>query len=218
MPYPMNRCVRLVAALSVAALPITAHAQLALTGPRASAAIVGGASTGHETSGFLGGEGDLRITSRVAIFIEGGKVWNASTAGLDAHVKQIANVIGMTGAAENHIAYADAGIRLRVPLDSRVEPYVLGGFGAARVRTETTFSAARTAPPGGATVQLGNDLDGSVTKPMVTAGAGATIPLSSRLFGDLSARYGRILAKTSAIPGDQAIDLVRLQAGLGLRF
>jgi hypothetical protein len=53
---------------------------------------------------------------------------------------------------------------------------------------------------------------------MLTAGAAATLPFSSRIFGDLSARYGQIFSKTSAIPGDAAIDLVRLQAGVGLRF
>jgi opacity protein-like surface antigen len=215
----MTRRYTSILMFACAVAPIAAGAQTSAIGERASVTLASGASVSHETSGFVGAQGDLHLTRHVALFVEGGKIWDASTSDLAAGAARIASVMGTTSSVDDHIAYADAGVRLSIPLDVGAEPYIAGGFGAARVRTATTFAGSATTSALGAwTTQIGTDLNGSVTKPMVMAGAGAAIPFSRRVFADLSVRYSRVLAKTSQIANDQAIDLVRLQAGLGVRF
>jgi hypothetical protein len=61
-------------------------------------------------------------------------------------------------------------------------------------------------------VQLGTDLSGSVTKPMLSLGGGVTWPVWRQLILDFQYRYGRIFAD------DQAIVAQRAGVGLGIMF
>jgi opacity protein-like surface antigen len=183
--------------------------------------IATGAAVGHRTSdALINIEAAMRLEQGVAIFVEGGRVGDVGTANLDARARRIADAIGATADAGYRITYADAGLRVRLPFPTRVEPYISEAIGAARVRTETVFSSngTRIDPTAHGSTPIGPDLDGSVTKLMMTWGAGAQIPITTHIIGDLSARFSRILAKGSLIADDDVINLLRLQAGVGVRF
>ena len=61
-------------------------------------------------------------------------------------------------------------------------------------------------------VQLGSDLSGTFTKPMVVAGAGAMWPAWQHLVVDIQFRFGRIFAE------DGGINVSRAGIGIGVRF
>jgi opacity protein-like surface antigen len=61
-------------------------------------------------------------------------------------------------------------------------------------------------------VQLGSDLSGSFTKPMLVLGGGALWLAWQRLVVDFQYRYGRIYAD------DGGINLNRAGVGIGVRF
>jgi opacity protein-like surface antigen len=106
------------------------------------------------------------------------------------------------------------GIRYAFP-SGRIEPYVLGGVGVAKVRRDVTFTVGGTdvtsslAPLG---VTLGSDLSGSETKMMLSFGGGVAWPAWKQLVLDLQFRYGRILTE------DQGTNVARAGIGGGVRF
>jgi hypothetical protein len=67
-------------------------------------------------------------------------------------------------------------------------------------------------------IQVGADLSGVITKPVIVAGGGVIVRMGSRSFVDVGVSYTRINARPSRIPYDEALDVVRLQAGVGIRF
>ena len=67
-------------------------------------------------------------------------------------------------------------------------------------------------------MQLGVDLDGSISKAFFVLGGGVQVPLTGRYFFEGSYRYGRVLPRTSVIDGDVGVAAQRVQIGLGLRF
>ena len=144
---------------------------------------------------------------------------NVGTQHLATRAQTIATAVGATANAAQRVTALDAGVRVRWPPSSRLQPYLAVGAGVARVRTETAFSVNGTSVAADARgIQLGSDLSGTVTKPVVVVGVGVTWTPRSRAFGDVSVRSSRILPRTSRIPHDQGIDTVRLQAGVGIRF
>ena len=83
---------------------------------------------------------------------------------------------------------------------STVLVFTIGG-------TDVTSSLATTYG-----VQLGTDLSGSYTKPMIVAGAGAMWQGWQRLVVDAQFRFGRILAE------DSGVNVSRAGIGVGVRF
>jgi opacity protein-like surface antigen len=198
-------------------LAASAQAQTAGEDARIATALTGGISLGHETAGTVSGEAVVRLTGPIAFTVEAGHLWNVGTQDLDTRAQTIATALGATATAAYRVTFVDAGVRLRIPIASGARPYVGASVGVARVRTDTTFTAnGSAASPSG--VQLGSDLSGAVTKPTVGVSGGAMLAVGAHAFIDLGARYTRIFARTSQIPDDQGINVVRLQAGIGVRF
>jgi opacity protein-like surface antigen len=218
MTSPGMAC--LVAVLLVSA-STAADAQDSSETSRLSVAYALGATIGGQASrAIVGGSGELRIAKAVSVVVDAGRAWGLGTDDLDARANRLAAAVGLGSGAAYDVVHASVGIRLRAPSAGQIEPYADVGLGAARVRTQTTFwrSDGTTVAPSTRGIELGPDLQGSTTKRMVTTGAGATISLARHIFGDLGAGYSRILSKTSEISNDRPIDLVRMHAGIGIRF
>lgn len=178
----------------------------------------GGGGGGSSFAAALGAEGVFRIRNGWAWFIRGGRLSNVAPADLATRAQRIATAVGATADVTTRVTGLTAGLRLSWEW-RRWTAYTVGAAGVARVRQETTFSAGGTAVvPGTQGIQLGADLDGSVTKPTLVAGGGVTVPAATRTFVDLGVRYIRIMPRPSQIPRDQGINAVRLHAGLGVRF
>ena len=211
-------CLVTLALLGTATL---CSAQSSADASRLSVEIASGTTVGGPMSrAIIGGEGELRVARAVSIVVDAGYVGRIGTNALDGRAGSIASVAGLTSGATYDISHVGLGIRLRVPSTEWTQPYVDGEVGVARVRTETAFwgSNGAAVAPGARGITVGPDLQGSTTKRMVTAGTGVTFALARPLFGDLGVRYSRILAKTSELPIDSPITVVRLQAGVGVRF
>jgi opacity protein-like surface antigen len=216
----MNRfAMVLVVMLAGGVGPVAAQA------PGASTATDGGpfygefaaaATVGHKTSGSAGVEIGYRIKDQWQVFIEGGRMANVVTAALDQRAQLIA--VPATGissfSASQRAVYFDAGARYQLVPFGIWHPYGLLGLGFASVKTSTAFGPSSN----GTVVFTGNDLNSTLTKLFLTAGAGVTVPFKGRYLVDLSYRYGRIFPKTSEIEGDTGINTNRIQAGIGVRF
>jgi opacity protein-like surface antigen len=176
--------------------------------------LAGGGTFGHTTSGSVGLEGGRTLTEHWRVFVEVGRMSNVATANLDQQAQLIASVIGSSYSTTQRAVYFDAGARYEPVSFGIWHPYGLLGLGFASVKTSTAFGPSANE----ATVSLGNGLSSTLTKLLVTAGVGVTVPFASRYLIDLSYRYGRIFPRTGQIEGDTGINTQRLQAGIGVTF
>lgn len=182
----------------------------------------GALTVGHTTSSAAGFELGWWPTDDLKVFVESSWMMNVASASLDARAKIIADSIaGMADMAEPAVM-VDAGLRYSFGEFGWVQPFVLAGFGLARVNVTPGFLVGGTDVTdrllGTYGVRLGRDLDGHVTKGAVVVGAGVNVPLTSRYFVEGSARYGRILSIDSAVPGDVGTNTTRIQVSFGARF
>jgi len=220
---------RLLAVLTCGALlgsGAPAQAQTAATASapdaqRGYAAVDAAATFGNSSSQSYGGEVGVTVAPGWQLFVEGGHINNAATAALATAAQAIAGGLGQTQSgvgvsAKEPVAFGDAGVRYLVPVSSTsVLPYVMAGIGAARVTQDATFTiggADVTSSLAQYGVQLGTDLSGRFTKPLLVLGGGVTVPVWSRVLIDLHYRYGRIFA------ADQGINVSRAGIGMGVRF
>lgn len=197
----------------------TAQAQTAASTPdgRYSAQITAAATLGHKSDSSFGGEFDYRYNEDWDFFFEAGRMGNVASSNLDARAQLIANAIGANASFVQRAAYFDVGARYRLMARGRWDPYVAAGFGGANVKTRTNFSINGVDVTNDL-VAVGTDLSGTLTKAMLMIGGGATMPIKSRYFLDLSYRYGRIFARTGEIENDNGISTQRVQVGFGLKF
>jgi opacity protein-like surface antigen len=180
-----------------------------------------GVTAGHATGAVLGGEFGWPLNLSWDVFVEGGRMLNTRTAGMDAAATTISNyladVAGSTSyQAKQPVTYFDGGVRYKFPTAGRFDPYAEGAIGVARVSRNVTFSVngveqtAQQLDDFG--VQLGTDLSGHETKAYLTLGVGARFRLFSPFYGDVSYRYGHVYLS------DAGLNTNRLQFGAGLRF
>src|SRR5262249_32176248 len=152
------------------------------------------------------------------IFVDAGQVRDASTSTLGAGAQQIAGFLSQTQSSvayrvKQPVTFGLAGVRYGVASGvGRLEPYVLGGGGIARVKRDVSFTIASrdvTSTLDQFGVTLGTDLSGSETKPMLTLGGGVAWPAWQYLVIDVQYRYGRVFTS------DQGINVNRAGVGLG---
>ena len=183
----------------------------------------GGPTFGHRSSGSIGAEGAYFFMRSLGVFVEGGRMMNVATKGIEDDASLIAGFIGGSAKAKTKLTYFDVGAIYRFPMEGhRLHPYALFGVGAAQVKNETTFSVSGTDVTGRLLsdygVQLGTDLSGTYTKPFFTVGVGTRIPLTPRVQADVSYRYGYTGKYTADNADVAAISSNRLQFGVGVRF
>ena len=176
---------------------------------------------GNVTSQSYGAELGVNVTPSLQVFAEGGMVRDVSTSSIGAAAQTIAGFLSQTQAnvgfrVKEPVTFVVAGLKILLPMSGPVRPYVLGGGGVANVSQDVSFLVGGTDVtsnlPTQYGVQLGSDLSGSFTKPMIVAGAGVVWPAWQRLIVDVQYRFGRILAE------DGGINVSRAGIGLGVRF
>ena len=177
---------------------------------------------GHSSSSSFGGEVDRRLGPAWDLTLEAGRMGNITSSATQDRADIIGAQIAATANPVQSAVYYDLGLRYRLMPDGKWNPYVMVGFGGARIKTGTTFSQngqdLSDADLAAKLVALGADLDGTIMKPFLTIGAGVSLPVGSRYFVEGSFRYGRIFPRTSEIDGDKANNTQRLQIGFGVRF
>jgi len=184
------------------------------------------ATVGHKSSGAVGVEGGYRITGPYTVFVEGGRMFNVGTSALDARATGIANAVAeniganVTSSSSYKVNFFDAGLRYEPKqMLAMLHPYLSVGVGVASVHAETALAVNGTTVPAETVgVAFGDDLNGTVGKPMLMIGGGVTYPIANRYFVDGTYRYGRIFPRTSVIEGDKGINTSRFQIGFGARF
>ena len=176
---------------------------------------------GNVTSQAYGGEFGVRVWRTYQLFVEGGEVRNASSAAVSSAAQVIAAALGQLQPAavdysvKEPVSFFAAGVRVPVQMpDAKIIPYVLGGFGAARIKKNVTFTFGGEDASASLAqyVTLGEDLTGSKTVPMLTLGAGAMWPVWHQVVVDFQFRFGRLL------DSDEGRNIGRAGIGLGVKF
>jgi opacity protein-like surface antigen len=143
---------------------------------------------------------------------------NTRTAGMDTDAKVITDFLGTsaTVSVKQPANYGAVGVRYKIPMSGRMQPYAGVGIGLAKVSKNVDFAINGNNVNGVLLdtygVQLGTDLAGSENKALVTFNVGAQIPLMPSVFADISYRFGRVFLTGAGLSTN------RLQFGVGMRF
>jgi opacity protein-like surface antigen len=220
----MMRFGRVVMMAGAATMLLTSAARAQTSDPgKFAAQFTFGATFGNKASGSLGGEVDYKLGTEWEAFFEFGSMRNVASGNTEDRAQIIADAIGGTANVAEHAAYYNVGAKyLLVPFGGGYQPYVGLGIGAAHVAKDVVFSVngAELSEEQLLTdygVQLGADLAGSTTRPMLVVLGGVSRPFLRRYFLDVSYRYGYIFSSGS-IEDDEGMNTQRLQLGIGIRF
>jgi opacity protein-like surface antigen len=204
--------------LMMAVLGLVRGSALAQTS-KGYAEVVAQSAFGNVTSQAYGGELGYSVWRNVQIFAEAGQIRNVATKELSASAQAIAGALTQLQSAavsysvKQPVTLFAVGVRVAVP-GAKVQPYVLGGFGAAQIKNDVSFQLGGSDASSSLSqfVTLGDDLSGKQTRPTVTFGAGAVWPAYKQLIVDFQFRFGRILLEAGGI------NVGRAGIGLGVRF
>lgn len=205
------------------ALAGVAHAQspAAPTRSRGYVEAVAQSAFGNVTSQSFGAEFGVTLRQGVLVFAEAGHVRDAAPPGFGASAQLIAGFLsqtqrGVAFSVKQPITFGLVGARYGfATMHGRLEPYLHGGAGIARVEHNASFVVDGTNVTNNLSqfgVILGTDLSGSETKPMLSLGGGLAWPAWERLVIDFQYRYGRVFTS------DEALNVNRAGIGLGVRF
>jgi opacity protein-like surface antigen len=211
----------LVAAVVWVAVAGAASAQGGASAPssRGYVEAVAQSAFGNVTSQSFGGELGVTLGDGLQLFVEGGMIRDAATSDISSGAARVAIALvslqpaAVSYAVKEPVSFGVAGLRYLFPGSARVRPYALAGGGAARVKRDVTFQlgGADASSSLAQYVTLGSDLSGTVTKPMLSVGAGAVWTVWQKLIVDFQYRYGRVF-------DDTPINTSRTGAGIGVRF
>ena len=187
---------------------------------RAYVEAVAQSAFGNVTSQSFGGEAGVQVWRGLYVFVDAGDVRDAAPSVLGVNAQTIAGFLtqsltSVTFQVHQPVAFGVAGLKYVLPVTGRVEPYVLGGVGIARVTKDVTFTVAGTdvtATLAQYGVVLGSDLSGTETKAMFSVGGGVMWPAWRRLLVDVQYRFGRV--STSG----ESLGVNRVGLGIGVRF
>ena len=175
----------------------------------------------HKTGALFGVEFGWPLNLSWDVVVEGGRMLNADTSDLHAAASIITDYLASTEGsagfkARQPATYIDGGLRYKVPATGRFLPYVGLNIGVARVTRKVTFivndNDVTTQLLDNFGVQLGTDLAGHETKPLIMFGLGAQFNIRWALLGDVSYRYAHVFLSPSGLNTN------RLQFGVGKRF
>jgi opacity protein-like surface antigen len=177
---------------------------------------------GNVTSQSYGAEIGVGIGYGLQVFIEGGRIGDVATPATSAAAQLIAGAPELTQSGvvgyrvQQPVTFGVAGVKYVIPVGSPVQPYIMVGGGVAKVKQNVTFTVNGvdvTATLAQYGVTLGQDLSGSITSGMLTAGGGVMWPLWQHFLLDFQYRYGRIFDSSV-----QGINVSRAGIGVGVRF
>jgi opacity protein-like surface antigen len=211
-------------AIGVLAVSSVASAQTPASAPDTDRGYVEGviqSAFGNVTSQSYGAELGVTIRPNLQVFVEAGMVRDVATPEISVAAQTIAGFLSQTQAnvtfrVKEPVTFGVAGLKVIVPTAGKLRPYVLGGVGLASVKQDVSFTVGGSDVTSNLAtqygVQLGTDLSGSFSKPIIVVGAGAMWPAWQRLVVDVQFRFGRILAE------DGGINVSRAGIGVGIRF
>ena len=193
----------------------------------------GFAASVGKTTGDVLVEGGVRIAPHVMVFGNIGRFGSLQAdlqPTLDTSTAALSTNQGLTviGGGSVPASYFAGGLRVEVPTNSRVMPYVLGGVGVAHLNPTAQFTFSSGTLPDGSTPTVGTDVttaivsSGAFTQPaastafMFTLGGGAQFPIAPHWVVDAGYRYSRIAADStlSASP----LNANGMTFGVGYRF
>ena len=219
----MRSCVILI--VGTLASGGAAHAQSAATTAQADhgyAEIVAQSAFGNVTSQSYGAEVGFTVLPHLQVFVEGGLTRDVATPELSTAAQTIAGGLSLTQplvvgySVKEPVTFFAAGARyLPAMVGARTQPYVMGGFGSAKVKQNVVFTVGGndvTSTLQQFGVVLGTDLSGAFTSPLLILGGGVTHPLWTRVTLDFQFRFGRIFAE------ETPINVTRAGLGVGIRF
>jgi len=177
---------------------------------------------GNVTSQSFGLEAGLDLGHRLGGYVEFGRTGDTAPKTLGPAAQIIAGYLTRTQSAavefsvKQPVSFASGGVRYAaLPFFGQLQPYVLGGFGIARVKRDVVFNVGGrdvTDTLNGFGVVLGTDLAGTTSHPMLTVGGGAAWPVTSIWVLDASYRFGRIFTEKAGT------NVNRVGLGVGFRF
>jgi opacity protein-like surface antigen len=164
------------------------------------------------TSGDVVGEVGVRVTPRFSVFGDIGQFHNLqpSSAGplIDAATTAAAaNGVVVSGAARVPALYTLGGVRYDTLPYGRLQPFVFGGAGFARMTTNATFTYS-SGTITGITPNVGDDVTpqvesmGAFTPPaastafMFSLGGGVETPIAPHIAAEVGYRFSRVSADT----------------------
>jgi opacity protein-like surface antigen len=191
-----------------------AQAQNLAVGPYAE--FQAGFTAGSSVGGLFGGEVGIS-TNTFDLYFEGGRMLDTKNSQMDASAATIAAAIGSnaTYEARQPTNYFDVGVWYKVPTTGKLQPYFGIGLGSAGVTRETKFFVNGTDITGQLPqmgIVLGGDLQGTEHGFLFTVGGGTRFGLTSRVFADISYRYGHIALS------EEGVNTNRIQFGIGAHF
>jgi opacity protein-like surface antigen len=187
---------------------------------RGYAEAVAQSAFGNVTSQAYGGEFGVTVATSVQVFADVGQIKNVATSDLGTSADLIAGVLRqvqnatVTFTVKQPATFVTGGVRYLIPASIAARPYVLAGFGIARLSNDVKFQfdGADASNAIAQYVTLGSDLSGTSTSAMLTGGAGVAWPVLQHLVIDLQYRYGLIFADPNRISTNRA------GVGVGVRF
>jgi Outer membrane protein beta-barrel domain len=180
------------------------------------------------TTGNATGEIGIRVSPRIVVFGDLGRMRDAKSTDLESSVNNAvaalaADSLDVAGTVRMPAWYSLGGARFELSRRSAIQPYAFGGIGFARLTPSARFLYNSGTTLSGTDAAVGDDLtpdvvaSGLFTAPtastgmMLRAGGGVQIPLGRYLLGNAGYSVSRISA-------DSPIHAQDLTFGLGLRF
>lgn len=177
---------------------------------------IGGLTFGTESSVMFGGEIGFDVTPNIEVYGSVGRMQNIAPSYINEQLQVVEDVLlVLTGQQWDFNVKAPSlfgvgGVKMRVPMESSLRPYVLGGIGFGSIDINITETAlgdfTETLIADG--YLLRSELE--ATKMMFELGGGVEIPVGG-LHLDLGYRFGKFL-------GIEDANVSRAYAGVGMRF
>lgn len=224
--------VSLALVLAAAFLGGTANAQTAAALPssaepaRGYVEVVAQSAFGNVTSQSYGAEVGATVwkATGLQVFGEFGQIRNVATSDLGVNAAVIAGFLSqvqsnVSFSVKEPVSFFAAGVKYPIVIPgSKIQPYVLGGFGSAKVTKQVAFTVGGSDVTSNLSqfgVVLGSDLSGEFSKAMLTLGGGAVWPIWHQVIADFQFRFSRIGAEDETA---EAISVGRAGIGIGVRF
>jgi len=199
----VKKIVLLVIALLCLSVPGFAQTH---PGPRTGGYIggVGGMTFGTESDTLFGGEVGVEATRNITVYGTGGRMQNIAPK----YVKDFLDGSGLTMKAPAF--FGIGGVKYRIPTNSSVRPYVLGGGGIGSTKLKVTATGIGDITDAFIAEAGLAQSDVKSTKFLVETGGGIEIPVGP-MYVDTGYRFDKFVGLEDA-------NVSRAYFGVGYRF
>jgi Outer membrane protein beta-barrel domain len=166
---------------------------------------------GTETDRVVGGEVGVEATRNITVYGTAGKMQNIAPTS----VKDLVDGSGLT--VKQPAFFGIGGVKYRIPTNSSVRPYVLGGGGIGSSKLKV--SAAGIGDITDVTIAAAGLPQSEVksTNFLFEAGGGIEIPVGP-LYVDTGYRFNKFVGRNDKSVGGDDANVSRAYVGVGYRF